>query len=241
MLNDILWAILRSVFAVALLLTLTRLLGRKALSQMTFFDFTIVITFGSIAANIGIGGDNSFHTSVTVLITVGLVGLLIGISHVKSFRIRKLVNSEPLVLIENSQIIHANMAKGRITINELNSLLRGKNIFNISEVHYAVLENSGSLSVLPKAQYKPLTPKDLQLKPTESGLTKDIIIDGVILAENLNATNMTEAWLIRELNQNGIHDANEVFYAGLASNGNLYISRRERGQKKEAHGQHGIE
>lgn len=67
MLSDIIWAVLRSIFAVLLLLALTRLLGRKALSQMTFFDFAIVITFGSVTANIGIGGNNSFHTTVTVI------------------------------------------------------------------------------------------------------------------------------------------------------------------------------
>jgi uncharacterized membrane protein YcaP (DUF421 family) len=240
MLSDILWAATRSVFAVLLLLALTRILGRKALSQMTFFDFAIVITFGSVTANIGIGQDNSFYSAVTVLITAGLLGLLIGIAHIKSFRIRKLVNSEPIVLIEDGNIVDANMKKGRITLNELTSMLRGKNIFNISEVHYAVLENSGTLSVMPKAEYRPVTPKDLQLKPVESGFTKDIIIDGTILMENLNSTNITEAWLRRELKQHGISDIREVFYAGLASNGNLYLSKRTlRGQ--EVHGQHGVE
>jgi uncharacterized membrane protein YcaP (DUF421 family) len=159
MLEDILRAIARSCAALSLLLFLTRLLGRKALSQMTFFDFAIVITFGSIAANIGIGQDNSFPVALTVLITFGLLGIVIGVWHTKSLRFRKLVNSEPLVLIEQGKIVDANMKKERITINELNSMLRGKNIFDISQVDYAIIENSGTLSVLPKAESRPVTPK----------------------------------------------------------------------------------
>ena len=240
MLNDILFAVLRSTASFILLIIMARILGRKALSQMTFFDFAVVITFGSVAANIGIGQDNSFHIAVTVLITFGLLGLLSGFLHIKSFRFRKLINSEPIVIIKNGEIIDVNMRRGRVTINELNSMLRDKNIFNITDVNYAVLENSGTLSVLPKAESKPLTPKDMQIKPIESGLTKDIIVDGIVMRENLNSTNLTEAWLLNELKQNAINDVKEVFYAGLASNGILFISKRSK-QNMEKHGQYGIE
>ncbi len=207
---------------------------------MTFFDFAVVITFGSVTANIGIGRDNSFHTAVTVLITIGLLGLASGQFHIKSFRFRKLINSEPLIIIENGIILESNMRKGRITMNELNSMLRFKDVFLISDVHYAILENSGTLSVLLKSESKPLTPKDMQMQPTETGLTKDMIIDGKIMYENLNATNMTEAWLLRELNAQGISNVGEVFFAGMASNGSLYISKRTY-DKQEKHGEHGIE
>lgn len=240
MLNDILFAVLRSTASFILLIIMARILGRKALSQMTFFDFAVVITFGSVAANIGIGQDNSFHIAVTVLITFGLLGLLSGFLHIKSFRFRKLINSEPIVIIKNGEIIDVNMRRGRVTINELNSMLRDKNIFNITDVNYAVLENSGTLSVLPKAESKPLTPKDMQIKPIESGLTKDIIVDGIVMRENLNSTNLTEAWLLNQLKQNAINDVKEVFYAGLASNGILFISKRSK-QNMEKHGQYGIE
>ncbi len=240
MLNDILFAVLRSIASFILLIIMARILGRKALSQMTFFDFAVVITFGSVAANIGIGRDNSFHTAVTVLITIGLLGVLSGFLHIKSFRFRKIINSEPLVIIQNGEIVDVNMRRGRVTINELNSMLRDKNVFNITDVHYAVLENSGTLSVLPKAESKPLTPKEMQIKPIEGGLTKDIIVDGIMMRENLNSTNLTEAWLLNELKQNAINDVNEVFYAGLASNGSLLISKRSK-QNIERHGQHGIE
>ena len=236
---EILGAISRSIAAFALLLLMSRILGRKALSQMTFFDFSVVITFGSVAANIGIGQNNTFLTSVTVLITMGILGLLSGIIHIKSFRFRKLANSEPLVLIENGQIVDINMKKGRVTMNELNSMLRFQKIFNIADVHYAILENSGTLSVLPKAENKPLTPKDMQMSPVEGGLTKDFVIDGKLMYENIIASNKTDEWVIDELRSNNAV-LSDVFYAGLAANGSLYISKRTY-KTEEKHGIHGIE
>ncbi len=209
--NDIINAILRSFTAFVLILVVTRILGRKAIAQMTFLDFAVAITLGSITANIGIAGDNAFHTAITVLITFGFLGYLNDVFHIKSLRFNKLVNSEPIILIQDGLINEKNMERGRVSINELNSLLRDKNIFNISEVHYAIMENSGTLSVLPKTEYKPLTPKDMQIKTLVGGLIKDIIVNGDLMRENLNSTNLTESWLLNQLKQNAINDTNEVF------------------------------
>lgn len=239
MLNDILFAIVRTIISFTLLIFLTRLLGRKALSQMTFFDFTVVITFGSVTANIGIGQNPSFHSSVTVLICLGLLGTLSGYLHIKNFRFRKLINSEPLVIMQNGDIVLSNMKKARMTLGELTSMLRDKNIFNINEVHYAIIENNGTLSILPKAINKPLTPRDMQMNPNDEGLTKDIIIDGKIMYDNLKSTNLTEKWLINELNNKGIYKTEDVFFAALDSSAKLYVSKGIVG--RETPGQHGIE
>nr|WP_233452687.1 YetF domain-containing protein [Caproicibacter fermentans] len=154
-------------------------------------------------------------------------------------KFRKAVNSEPLVLIENGQIVEPNLKKSRITLNDLTSLLREKNAFNIADVNNAVLENDGKLSVQLKSGKKPVTPSQLQLHPPEKGLTRDIVIDGVLLSENLEATNLTKEWLYEELKKQGISNLGEVFFAALDSSGSLYVSKGMKG--KEQPGQHGIE
>lgn len=239
MLTDVLYSAVRSVFAFLLLMLVARLMGRKAISQMTFFDFCVAITLGSVTANIGFGGDNSFHSGVTVLITLGLLAIITGYFHMKSMKFRKLVNSEPLVLIENNQVVEANMKKARITLTDLTSILREKNAFNIADVNYAVLENGGKISVLFKSDKKPATPADLQIHPPEKGLSRDIVINGNIMYENLNGTQLTEAWLFEELKTKGIDNIKEVFFAALDSSGELYVSRGIKG--RERHGEHGIE
>lgn len=239
MLTQIAYSVLRAAAAFILLLVLTRLMGRKSISQMTFFDFCVGIALGSVAANMGMGGDNSFQSAFAVMYTLGLIALLFGYIHIKSMKFRKLVNSEPLVLIENNQIVEKNMKKARITLTELTSMLREKNSFNINDVSYAVMENDGKLSVLPKSDKKPATPSDLQIHPPESGLTKDIVIDGNIMYENLKSTNYTEGWLFDQLKRKGIANIKEVFFAALDASGSLYVSKGIEGKEKP--GEHGIE
>lgn len=232
--------ILRATLAFFLLLILTRWMGRKVMSQMTFFDFAETITLGSVAANLALSKNNSavLHASI-VLIVLASLEVITGISHIKSFIIDKLVSSEPVTLIENGEIIKSNMKKLRLTITELTSMLRQNSIFNIADVEFAIIETNGRLSIQPKSQKQPLTPSDLNLPTLYKGLTKDLIIDGQILHENLTAINLDELWLTEQLTSKGIDDIKDVFFAALDTCGNLYVSKGITGQEQE--GTHGIE
>ena len=239
MLLEIIYAVLRSVFAFVLLMIVIRCMGRKAIAEMTYFDFGIALALGSITANIGFGNDRTLHSTVAVLLTFGALGVLTGILHIKFFPFSKLINSEPLVIIENGEIIKANMQKVRMSLTELTALLREKDAFNIGDVQYAIFESDGKLSVLPRADKMPLTPSDMQLHPADKGLTKELVINGKIMAENLKALNLTEEWLRNALKAQGFDQVTEVFFAALDSSGGLYVSRG--GGKTERAGQHGIE
>lgn len=238
--EEIFNAVLRSIFAYILLLVVARFMGRKSLSQMTFFDFAVIISLGSIAANLALG-QNSTPVSATVgLLTYGVLAVLTGYLHIKSSWIRKLTNSEPVTAIENGKINDKNLKKVRYTMNEISSMLRQKNIFNPADVEFAVIENDGQLSVLPKSQKAPLTPSDLNIPTSYKGLTKDLVIDGRVLEENLKSVNLDEKWLGTQLANQGIANPEQVFYAGLDSAGNLYVSVKQT-QIKEQHGQYGID
>lgn len=237
--TDIYHAIIRTVAAYLLALAAARLMGRKVVSQMTFFDFCVAVTLGSITSRIGLSGIDSFQTAVAMLVTLCLLVILTDYLRTKSMRFIKAVTSEPLVLIENNRIVQGNMKKAKMTLTDLTSLLREKDVFSIVDVQYAILECDGKLSVLMKTDQKPVTPSELQLHPPEKGLTKDIVVDGKILNENLESTNMTETWLHQELRKQGINKIGEVFYAALDSSGSLYVSKKVR--EKEESGKHGIE
>lgn len=231
--------ILRTVLAFFALLLVARVMGRKAISQMTFFDFTVAITLGSVTANLSLGNNPTILGAVLVLFTLCLMGVLFDILHLKSFRFRKLINSEPVTLIENGHIIKENMKRTRFTMNDLNALLREKNTFNIADVEFAIIECDGKLSVLPKSQKQPVTPSDLKISTPYVGLVKEVIIDGSILNENLKDAKLDKDWLMRELNQQGIQNEKNVFFAALDTQGNLYVSKGHKG--KESWGEHGIE
>lgn len=237
--EEILFSAIRTVYAYLLLMLAIRLMGRKAISQMTFFDFAVGITLGSVTANLALGPSESAYSASTVLIVLALLAIATGYVYIKSFGGRKLVNSEPTVVIDSGQIVNKNMQRARLTLNQLAALLREKNVFSMADVEFAILETDGKLSVLPKAQKMPLTPSDMNIQATYKGLTKDLVIDGNVMTENLKSANKNAEWLRDQLGKQGINDVRNVFYAGLDSSGGLYVSKKK--EAKEEHGQYGIE
>jgi uncharacterized membrane protein YcaP (DUF421 family) len=220
-------------------LILSRLLGRKLVSQMTFFDYIVGIMIGSAAVNATTFEDNPPLFAFVMLIAVCLLTLIIDTLHMKSMRLRKLVDSEPVIIIEKGKIVDKNMKKIRLTLEELNMMLRENSYFNIADVESAILESNGQLSVQPKSEKSPLTPSDIYLTPEYKGLNRDIIMDGKVLNSNLSYIGRNEQWLKKQLIGYGVHDFKEVFYAGMDSSGNFYVSKRQK--KEEVAGMHGIE
>lgn len=236
--NIILRTILLSVFAYFLALLLVRIMGRKAISQMTSFDFIIAVTIGSITANL-ILDPNGPSAGITLLITFAALTVIMGVSYIKSIKMSKLINSEPVVIIDRGQIVNKNMEKVRLSLSDLMMMLRQKNFFNISDVEYAVMETNGQLSVLAKAEKQPATVADLNLYAAYQGLTRDLVMDGNILEENLKSAKLKEDDFLYQLKIYGANNVKDVFYAGLDSTGNLYISKKQNGSEHE--GQYGID
>lgn len=231
---------IRAIILYFILLFLARIMGRKMISQMTFFDFVVGIVIGSVAANSSLAPySKSLTASITILVVLTLLVVLIGYIHINSFRFRKLVDSEPVVVIERGLIVDKNLKRLRFTIMELTALLREKNIFNIADVEFAILEHNGKLSVLPKSNKQPLKPIDMNIPTPYQGLTKDIIIDGNIIEENLADAQFNRVWLTNQLKIYGVKNVKDVFYAGLDSSNNLYVSKKQFGQ--ETDGKYGIE
>lgn len=231
---------IRGILVYILALFLTRIMGRKLVSQMTFFDFIMGVSMGSIVANAVVGQEFTSISAATALIILSILTIASAYLHVKSFRLRKLINSEPVTLVENGTIVEENMKNIKLTINELMMKLREKNTFNLADVEFAIMETDGELSVLPKADKQPLTPKHMNIQTTSSGLTRDIIIDGIIMEENLTSVGLDKNWLTTQLNSQNIKDASEVFYAGLDNTKKLHISKKSKNDK-ESHGKYGIE
>ncbi|KNY27178.1 YetF domain-containing protein [Pseudobacteroides cellulosolvens] len=239
MFQEVLYTSARIFVAYFLLLSLTRIMGRKMISQITFFDFVVGVIVGSVAANISVSQQNPVLSGVTVLVVLALITVTIDSSNIKSIFTRKLTNSEPVTVVENGKIIAENLKRTRLPLDNLMMLLREKNTFNIADVEFAIFETDGKLSVLKKSQKQPITPSDLNISTAYAGLTKDIIIDGKVMDENLKDANLDREWLIQKLRYSNFNSIEEVFYAGLDTSGNLYISSKNRTKEKE--GQHGIE
>ncbi|HPU41589.1 MAG TPA: DUF421 domain-containing protein [Acetivibrio clariflavus] len=218
----ILVAIIRSAIAFLALLVMIRIIGKQQVSQLTFFDYTVGITIGSMASTLSIQLNENLTATLAGMVTWTVLAILAAIIGIRSTRLEKIVVGEPEIIIQNGKIIEKILKKNRITISELLSELRVQGVFNIEDVEFALIEPDGKISVQKKSQKQPVTPSDLNLPTQYDGLPTVLIMDGVVQENALRSINLTKAWLHHQLEKQNIKDT-EVFLAQLDTKGNLYV------------------
>jgi uncharacterized membrane protein YcaP (DUF421 family) len=197
---------------------------------MSYFEFTVAITIGSISGSYVVQMVQGMWVLIAPVL-LALLAITLDFANMKSLRLRKLSEGEPVVVIQNGQIMEKGMKRLRYNMDHLESQLRDKGVFDFSEVEFAVLEPHGQLSVLKKSQYLPLTPENMNMSTVYKGLPTEIIKDGKVLEKNLKQNNLTGHWLIQELKKRNIINTSDVVYAALNTSGVLYVSLKQSNLK----------
>ena len=216
----------RAVVVFFWLLFVARIMGQREIGQLTLFDFVIAITIGSVAASPLSDAEIDVTTN---LVTIGALGRLdVGVASLalKSSTLRRVLQEEPLILIQNGQILEDTLRKARINLDDLLMVIREKNVASIADVEFAILEPNGKFSVLPKSQARPVTPSDLNLDTGYEGLSTVLVEDGNILEDNLRENNLDEEWLHEQLARQDIDHVDDVLAAILDTQGRFYVSRK---------------
>ncbi|MCQ6268762.1 DUF421 domain-containing protein [Fictibacillus sp. WQ 8-8] len=210
------------IFLITLFLLTKWFLGKKQLSQLSFFEYVTGITIGSIAAEVTMGLERNIMHGLISMSIWSLVPFAIGLVSMKSKKIRDFAEGKARIIIKDGKIMEDNLKKERYTIDELLEQLRNKNVFEVSDVEYALLEPNGHLSVLLKKENQPLTAKDLQIKVDPIKEPQTVIMDGNILDEPLSNRGFNRGWLNEELEKAGV-SLDNVFLAQVDSYGQLTI------------------
>ncbi len=159
--------ILRSVFILMILFAITKWLGKRQISQLSFFEYIAGMTIGDIVAQITTGLDQKFSHGVFAILIFAVVPFFTGLLSLKNKATRDFFEGKSTVFIKDGKVLEDNLKKEKYTSDELLELLRNKGTFSISEVEFAVLEPSGELNVLLKKDRQPLTAKRYRLKSTK--------------------------------------------------------------------------
>lgn len=199
-----------SLFSLAVLFALTKLMGNKQVSQLTLFDYIVGITIGSIAAELATDLENPVQPT-TAMVVYGLVAVLISLCTNKSNHARAFFAGKPLILMENGKLSKSKLKKARMDVNEFLTMARVAGYFDISQLETAVFEHNGNLSFLPKAEYRPANPGDMKLPVQQEKLLYNIIVDGNLMERELQAAGKEEIWLKKQLEQEGYNGVKEVF------------------------------
>lgn len=142
--------IVRTLASVVFLFALTRLLGKRQISQLSFFEYITGITIGDLAASISLDLKATWYLGVISLAVWVAVSLMIEFLQLKSKKARDFIDSTSTVLIKDGKIMEDNLKKERLTNEELMEQLRGKNAFKTAEVEFAIMEPNGQINVLMK-------------------------------------------------------------------------------------------
>lgn len=216
--SDFLNICFRTILILIILFFITKMMGKKQISELNFFDYVVGITIGSIAADISLDIEKNMIAGIAALFIYGFISYIISFVSIKSILARRFFIGVPTVLVEKGKIIESGLKKSKIDVNDLLMEARENGYFNLDEIDYALMEVNGNISFLPKEKEKPVTKKDMKIKCSNEGLTVNAIIDSKYMVNNMKAINKDKEWLDHELKVNGYDNYDNILLATIDNN-----------------------
>lgn len=216
--SDFLNICFRTILILIILFFITKMMGKKQISELNFFDYVVGITIGSIAADISLDIEKNMIAGIAALFIYGFISYIISFISIKSIWARRFIIGVPTVLVEKGKIIESGLKKSKIDVNDLLMEARENGYFNLDEIDYALMEVNGNISFLPKEKEKPVTKRDMKIKCSNEGLTVNAIIDSKYMANNMKAINKDKEWLDHELKVNGYDNYDNILLATIDNN-----------------------
>lgn len=204
--------ILTSLLSVVALFLITKILGHKQVAQLDFFDYVNGITIGSIGAELATELESP-EKPLIALAVYGLSSLTLSVLARKLPRTRKFINGSPTILLNEGKLYRKNLKKAKLDLSEFLLLCREQGYFDLAEIHTAVFEHNGKLSVLPAAASRPATPSDLKIPVKAAHVGTELIMDGRVMGDNLSRAGKDPAWLQSRLALQGYQSAREILLA----------------------------
>jgi len=223
MLNCI-YIALRAFASITILFLLTKLIGKRQISNLSFFDYINGITIGSIAAEIAVGLERNFIHGIVAMTVYSLTVYLINILSEKFLFAKRFFDGTPTLLFEDGVFFKNNFKRAHISINEFLEMCRVAGFHDISSINSAQLEPNGRLSIIPTAAERNVTLSDLGIAGKENYPNVNIIFDGRIIKDNLRKAGKNRDWVKKQLAAAKLHEK-DIFYAFIDKSGKLNYFR----------------
>lgn len=221
--NEIIIVSQRALFSLITLFFITKLIGKKQVSELSLFDYVISISIGNFAAEVTMNLDTQILNGVIGVMIFGFIGALVSYLTMKSIKLRRFFMGTPTVIIENGNFVYKNLKRTKMDLNDFLQTARIAGYFDISEIKYALMEANGQISFLPKEEYSPVVNKNMNIKVSKQGLCANVIIDGKIMTKNLEKIGKNEEWLLKQLRIKGYNDIERILLACIDINDKLTI------------------
>jgi uncharacterized membrane protein YcaP (DUF421 family) len=203
----------------------TKILGKTQINQLTPFDFISALALGELVG--GAIHDKDISTMQIIFVVV-IWGALVYITEIITQKFkgtRSLLEGQPSLVIHKGKINYQALKKNKLDIDQLQNLLRKKDVFSIKEVEYAILETDGTVSVLKKSFFATPTRSDLNLQEEPINLPMALISDGEIIKDNLKEAGVDEKWLRGQLQVHGVNRIEDCLFAEWTQGEALHVMK----------------
>lgn len=222
---------IRTLIIYAVLLLAMRLMGKRQIGQLEVTDLVTTFMLSEIATLPIENPDMPLINSMIPIIILLTFEVVSSMLMIKAPRLKNLFSSRPGYLIKNGKLVESELIKNRISSEELISELRQNGISDITEADYAIMEKDGKITVLPKPQYRPLTPNDLGITVSDSGLSHIIISNGVINRHGLSVIQKDKKWLEIYLKHKNL-SVSDIFLMTSTDSGKIFMVPKKKGEEK---------
>ncbi|WP_455931182.1 DUF421 domain-containing protein [Priestia aryabhattai] len=202
----------RTVVLYGIITVVFRFMGQRGISQLNVIDLVVVLMISELAVVAIEDSEKPLLYQLVPIFILMLIEIILAYIQLKSQKLRKILDGEPAFIIKKGEIDNKQMQKHRYNLDDLLLQLRDKGIGDIQDVDYAILEPSGTLSVLEKSERKGST----------SVFLLPLIIDGVIQEKHLELLNKNKLWLLQSLKERGYEDVKHILYCSFL-NGQFFI------------------
>ena len=220
-------ALIRTVILYILIIAGVRLMGKRQVGELEPSELVLSLLIADLASvpmqDLGI----PLHAGVVPILALLSLTMILSVLTMKSIRFRTLMCGRPSIVVRDGKVDQGEMRRNRLTVDELLEELRGQGYTDLSVVKYAILETNGKLSVLPYANQKPPTAREMAVAVQESGLPRVVVSDGRLLEHNLKARGLDLSWLDKQLAEHGYPDFRDVFLLTVDEAGGVYFVPRE--------------
>ena len=216
----------RTVIIYLFLLTIMRLMGKRQLGELEVSELVSTLLLSDIAALPITDQDIPLIFAIIPILLITAFEVTLSVLLTRFPANKNLISARPSALINKGKIDKKEMVKNRISIDELFSELRQKDVADISEVEYAILEQNGKITVVKKQINSQVTLKDLGLKATECGIPHIIIADGRIDKHGLKQVKKDKVWLGAYLGARKL-SLGDVYLMTIDDSDSIYIIKRK--------------
>ena len=217
--------LIRTIILYIFIIIGIRLMGKRQVGELEPSELVLSLIIADLASVPM--QDYGIPLLTGIIPILALLTMILSVLTMKSVRFRALMCGRPSIVIRDGLVDQREMARNRLTIDELLEELRAKGYTDPATVKYAILETNGQLSVLPYANQKPPTAQQLQVSAEESGLPLVVISDGRLLEHNLRALGRDRKWLDQRLEERGCSGLEAVFLLLVDQTGSIYLARKD--------------